>query len=519
MRSNPPDVATGPSSGFTPGAEEQENTALKKQITDRQFIFMAMGGSIGAGLLFASSYGLILGGPAALLLGFLIVGVSVTLTMGSLGELGSTYPVDGSFYDYSVQFISRSWGFAMGWNYIINFVLVVPFEITVMAMIVSWWNNSISHAWLIPIFIIALLVLAACGARWYGEAEHAFGILKVLMLVTFCITAIAILAGSSPAGRSEHLGFTNWAEGRAFISSGMLPVFTLAGMAYGGTEMLGLTVAECQHPEKVMPLAFKIVIVRIALCYLLPLFLLGLVLGGKENFDLAEKTSPFVVAVQIAKIPVLPHIFNTILLIAIFSMANACVFASSRALRAICAKGMGPPFLAKTTQSGLPLNALGVVFATSLMAFISVHPKGRYIFHWLMSLASASNYFTWLSINVAHIRLRRAIKKQGLDLDEVLVWKSPAGVIGSVIAILISLFGLISMPIVAAIVAPSKGEKQALVVTRALIGSIIVIVSWLGHMIITWWNNPHPLLIPLEAMDLSREAVASASKETGVAEA
>lgn len=487
----------------------QQNTGLQKQISNRQFVFMAMGGSIGAGLLFASSLPLALGGPGSLLLGFLIVGVSVTLTMGSLGELGSTFPVAGSFYDYSVQFISPSWGFAMGWNYIINFVLVVPLEVTVIMMVIKMWsNNTVPMAALIPVVIVALLILAACGAKWYAEAEHAFGILKVLMLVTFSLVAIVILAGGTQSMNYKEIGFVNWEEGRAFKlnGAGILLALIMAGMAYGGTEMLGLTVGECQHPQKVMPLAFKIVTVRIIVCYLLPLFFLGLVIGPSD-FMLATTASPFVIALKLARIPVLPGIFNGIILISIFSMASACVFASSRALRAICAKGMGPRILSRTTKSGLPLNALGVVFAVSLIAFLGLLPNGGKIFHWLVSLASASNYFTWLSINIAQIRLRLAIKKQGLNVDDVLVWKSPAGILGSIFATIVSIIGILSLLIVPAIM-PANGDKSEplwLVEIRCMLGTLVVLLSWLGHLAYTWKKSPHPLLIPLEAVDLSKE--------------
>lgn len=40
----------------------------------------------------------------------------------ALGELAIMYPVSGGFYTYSVRFIDPSWGFAMGWNYVFQWV-------------------------------------------------------------------------------------------------------------------------------------------------------------------------------------------------------------------------------------------------------------------------------------------------------------------------------------------------------------------------------------------------------------
>jgi amino acid transporter len=41
------------------------------------------------------------------------------------------YPVSGGFYTYSTRFIDPSWGFAMGWNYVFQWAIVLPLELTV----------------------------------------------------------------------------------------------------------------------------------------------------------------------------------------------------------------------------------------------------------------------------------------------------------------------------------------------------------------------------------------------------
>ena len=40
----------------------------------------------------------------------------------ALGEMAMLYPISGGFYTYSVRFIDPSWGFAMGWNYVFQWV-------------------------------------------------------------------------------------------------------------------------------------------------------------------------------------------------------------------------------------------------------------------------------------------------------------------------------------------------------------------------------------------------------------
>lgn len=70
----------------------------------------------GTGLFVASGVALYRGGPASLLLAFVIMGVMQFFTMQALGELSVAFPVGGSFANYSTRFLDPSWGFAMGWK-------------------------------------------------------------------------------------------------------------------------------------------------------------------------------------------------------------------------------------------------------------------------------------------------------------------------------------------------------------------------------------------------------------------
>lgn len=169
-------------------------------------------------------------------------------------------------------------------------------------------------------------------------------------------------------------------------------------MAYGGTEMLGLAAAECKQPRRVMPLASILVVGRLIICYLLPLFVVGLVLKpstfSEPQFAKLHAVSPFVAAVQKAGIKVLPHVINAFLIAAVFSMGSSAFFASSRSLTAICKQGMGPRIFAKTTKGGLPRNSILAVLVVAQLAWITAAPDGSYIFEWLLALASTSNFFT-----------------------------------------------------------------------------------------------------------------------------
>lgn len=71
---------------------------------------IVIGSSIGAGLFVGSGGALSTGGPAILVIGYIIVGVMVLCTTQALGELVVMYPVNGAFFAYSYRFVDRSWG-------------------------------------------------------------------------------------------------------------------------------------------------------------------------------------------------------------------------------------------------------------------------------------------------------------------------------------------------------------------------------------------------------------------------
>ncbi|KAK5628738.1 hypothetical protein RRF57_004456 [Xylaria bambusicola] len=486
-----------------PGPSELASTDLKKVITTRQFIFMALGSSIGAGLLIASGQALDVSGPAPLLIAFTVIGFAVWVTMCNLGELSTNFPMGGSFYEFSVRFISPAWGFTMGWNYVLNMIFVVPFEIIIMVMCARYWDPSISALYLVPGIICGLVVIYTCGTRWYAEAENLFGILKLIVIGVFIATAICILAGGvrTDPRPTVDLAYKQWGSG-AFLNGapGFFFAFATAGTAYGGTEMLGLTAAECCSPQRVMKLAM--IAVRIILLHLVPVFLLSLVLTSRTSplgaagngGSTKELISPFVLAVTEANILVLPDFMNAVIVTSIFSVASACVFAASRALQAISARGMGPRFCARLYRDK-PVGALSIIFTFSLLSFVKAARNGDEVFVWLLSLNSCSNYLTWLSICVAQIRCRLALKRQHKSFQDPQAYESPVGIVGSAVAIAIFAYGLVAQ-IAAAAKSPLVPPPP---VPASFIGLLVVVVLWAGYVL---YKRDWTFMIPLNMIEL-----------------
>ena len=221
---------------------------------------------------------------------FAIIGVFMLMVMQALAELGVLYPVNGAFFNYAVRFIDPAWGFAVGWDYAISWLTVLPFELTAATITLQFWEASrnINSAVWITIFLVLLVIIQVFGIRGYGEVEFVLSIIKIAAVIGFIIYAIILDTGGVPP-RPEHpnpyLGAKYWHDPGAFKNGflGFCGVFTTASFAYSGTELVGLAAAEAENPLRDVPRAAKQVLWRIAIFYVLSLFLLGLVVPSDAS--------------------------------------------------------------------------------------------------------------------------------------------------------------------------------------------------------------------------------------------
>lgn len=220
---------------------------------------------------------------------------------------------------------------------------------------------------------------------------------------------------------------------------------TTAVFAYLGTELVGVTVGEAANPRKVIPRAIKLTFYRILLFYVVLVFFLGMLVPfnskelakGIANGGSTAAASPFVIAIEIAQIPILPHILNAAIMLFIFSAANSDLYIASRTLFGLAREGKAPAIFAKTDSRGVPIYALGVSVCFCLLAYLGVNTGSYTIFGYFVNLVTIFGLLTWISILITHICFVRARKAQGIDNSQ-LHYVAPLGMWGSVGALIFS---------------------------------------------------------------------------------
>ena len=495
--------------GIDPNLSEAEkiaimtaNSPLSRSLKNRHLQMIAIGGSIGTGLFVGSGSALRTGGPAGLLIAYILIGTMIFCTVMSLGELAVTFPVSGAFVTYNSRFVDPSWGFAMAWNYAMQWLVVLPLELVAASITIKYWDADTNPAAYVVIFYVFIVFINFFGVRGYGEAEFIFSAIKVVAVLGFIILGIVLCAGGGPKG--GYIGGKNWhIEGAPFPNGakGVMTVFVNAAFAFAGTELCGLAAAETKNPRKALPRACKQVFWRITLFYVICLTLIGLLvpynddrLFSSSSVDAAA--SPFVIAIKNAGISGLPSVMNVVIMVAVLSVGNSSVFGSSRTLAALAASNQAPKIFGYIDKQGRPL--MGIIFQLliGLLCFLAASPKEGDVFNWLLALSGLSSIFTWGSINLCLIRFRRALYAQGRDTSE-LAFTSVVGAWGAGWGLLLNMVVVCLQFWVA--VWPLGETPSAEAFFSAYLSVPFILVCYVGHKL---WTRDWKLFIRAKDIDI-----------------
>lgn len=488
--------------GLEKAIQKTSKTDLTQNLKKRQLQMIAIGGCVGLGLFIGVGPALT-NGPASLLIAWGLVSTFLYCTMQSLAELAALFPISGSFSTYATRFVDPSWGFAVGWNYAIFWVVVLPLELVASSMTINFWNSNINSVAWVAIFYVLIIGLNLCGNKGFGEAEFIASLIKVLGIIGFNILAIVLICGGGQKG--GFIGAKYWHNPGAFAAGfkGVVSVLITATYSLAGTELVGLTAAETAgNPRIVLPSAIKQVFWRILLFYMITLTLVGFLvpynspelLNGSSSSD--ASASPFVIAIEAGGITALPSIFNVIVLISLLSIGNSSVYGFSRTILSLAEQGLAPKCFDFVDRKGRPLVGILVSAIVGLLSFVAASPKETEVFAWLMALSGLSTLFTWFSVNLSHIRFRMAMKRQGRSLDE-LPYRALTGFWGSVYAAVL-LFVVLCLQFWISLFPLGKAPNVTTFFENYL-GAVVVLVFLVAHKL---YSRKLNTIVPLDTMDV-----------------
>lgn len=405
--------------------ENTESKELKRGLTNRHIQLIALGGAIGTGLFLGIGPAAVLAGPSVIF-GYAIAGIIAFFIMRQLGEMVVNEPVSGSFSHFAYKYWGPFAGFASGWNYWILYILVSMSELTAIGIYVQFWWPEIP-LWASSLFFFLVINALNLGSvKMFGEAEFWFSIIKVIAILAMIVFGSYLLI--SGTGGEQATISNLWNNGGFFPKGwlsensgngyqGLLAAMALIMFSFGGLELIGITAAEAENPEKNIPKATNQVIYRILIFYVGALIIL-FSLSPWEN--ITDKSSPFVMVFEnlntidvnlfgktIPFSKIIANVLNIIVLTAALSVYNSSVYSNSRMLYGLAEQGNAPKFLKQLSKNHVPILAILVssFFAAICILINKIIPESA--FHVLMSLVVSSLVINWIMISITHLKYRQ----------------------------------------------------------------------------------------------------------------
>ena len=477
------------------GQLEDFNQSTKRGLKSRHAQMIALGGTIGTGLFVGSGATLARGGPAFILICYIILTVLVFFVVTAITEVAAHLPLPGGTMSYfGFRYVSSSLGFAMGWLYWYSVGILVPYEITAAGLVIDYWNPPVPIAAWITIFIIVIVGLNLFPVGVYGETEFWFASTKVIMMIGLLILSCVLFWGGGPT--HQRLGFHYWRDpgpvntwletgdaGRTIAFFGTLVLsafpFTFA------PELLVVTAGEMQNPRANLPIAARRYFFRLIIFYIGSVLAIGVICSSTDpaltSGEAGAKASPFVIGIQNAKITVLPSIINGVIIISAWSSGNSFLYISSRSLYSLAVAGNAPAIFKKCTRHGVPYMAIGASSLFMPLAYLNCASDSSVVFGWFVNLTNTSGFISWICCCIVYLRFRKACLQQGLTNLPYHSMVQPYGawisLVGFTMLVLINGFDVFF---------PSRWSASSFL--TAYVGIPIFLTIYFGHRL---WRHRH----------------------------
>ena len=391
---------------------------------------VAVGGSIGTGLLLGSGAAMEIAGPAAILSFLAAAFINWTVAM-ALGELACAHPAAGSFGVYGDIYLNPFAGFIARAGYWVGLALAIGAEMVAAATYMSTWFPSVRPVLWIILFGALLLFMNLRSVGSYGRIEFWLSMIKLATIIAFIVAGVGLLLGGRVPPQYGSQG--------GFFPKGLwspLIAMTFAIYSFGGVEMVAVTSGESRSAKET-PRAVWLTFLTLTFVYVGAI----VVLLGVMPWNHAGVTeSPFVTTFRTVKIPHASGVMNFVVLTAALSGANATLYVASRMLFSLARTGWAPARLGRLNHEGSPqfavlISSFGILFAVALVLWA---PENA--FRYLVGAAFTGMILSWLVSLAAHIGFRH--RRSAPELA-ALPLRSPLGQWGSILGLVMVTAALI----------------------------------------------------------------------------
>jgi APA family basic amino acid/polyamine antiporter len=395
--------ATKPADALVRDAEER-GTSLKRVVGLLDLSALGVGALIGTGIFVIIGEAIGKSGPA-IVLSFVLAGITCAFSALSYAELASTIPVSGSAYTYAYATLGELVAWIIGWD------LILEYGVAVAAVAVGWggYLNGLLDTlfgFTLPDAIsqppgeggvvnlpAVFLVLAVAGVLMAGVRESArtntiMVFVKVGILVLFIVLAFtAFNADNLSPFAPEGL-------------SGVVSAASLIFFAYIGFDAISTSGEETKKPQRDLPIA---ILGSLALATVLYVLVAVSATGALPFKQLNGSEAPLAdVLEKGAGMSWGATMISIGALIAITSVVLTVLYGQTRIMFAMSRDGLVPRRMAKlhvTRRTPVFTTALFAVFIAIVAAVVPLST--------IAELVNIGTLFAFFLVNIGVMVLRR----------------------------------------------------------------------------------------------------------------
>lgn len=377
---------------------------LRRALTAKDLVAIGLGTMIGGGIFTTIGTGVKGAGPAVII-SYLLAGLTSFFAALCYAELGAMVPVAGSAYTYAYATLGKlfAWiiGFALIFEYGISAAPVAQqFSAAVQDIFKSigftlpnWAQQSnlvIHGAWWLPsnwdvlhsqydvvgaIFVIVLSLLLSIGIRETATINNIFVVLKIGALIVFICAGLflfhaANLHNFNPIGWGSLQPFGGLADYSSSAQPyGIIAIGAYVFFSYIGFDTATTTAEECKNPQFDVPVG---VIGALAIGTLIYCST-AIVLVAAVPWNQVPIKDPLVYALAPLHQPLLSAVITIGVLAGTTSVALASLLGQSRIFYVMARDGMLPPAVAsvnprfKTPMVTTMLTGVAVAILTLIV--------------------------------------------------------------------------------------------------------------------------------------------------------
>jgi len=375
---------------------------------------ISIAGVIGGSLFIGSGSVIYSAGPAAIL-AYGLGGLLILFIMRMLGEMAVLNPDSGSFSTYADRAIGRWAGFTIGWLYWCSWALLMGWEAYVAGKILNSWFPLIP-IWIYMLAVITALVLVNLqNVKNYGEFEFWFALIKVVSIIAFIIFGCAAVFGFSP--NPEVSGVKHLWDHGGFMPNGWGPVLAalLTTMfSFMGSEIVTIAASESKDPEHQITKATNSVIWRIALFYIVSIFIvIALVPWNDPNLP---NMGSYQTVLSALHVPHAKLMVDIVVLTSVASCLNSALYTASRMVYSLGVRGDAPSFTKKVNSQHTPVYAVLLSTAVAFICTFANYAAPKAVFNFLLDSSGAIALLVYLVIAFSQLAMRKKLVAEGKQL-------------------------------------------------------------------------------------------------------